>query len=218
MSAENAEAPAAGAFSRSTVVAMLVAGIFSFSTLAVLASFAPDLRQGGDPRAHALSKSAVGFGGLVKLLELRGTPVLISRTRTAPGNALALRVLTPDAEAKPTEIRALAAGMTLVVLPKWEIAPDLRNRDWVTRGPPIPAAEIEKGPAASWREPRLARRSRRRHGRAEIGERRAPRPGQDRRAADPVGSRPGADPHRRDRRDRAGKDGSGRSRTQPGCL
>src|SRR3954462_15057288 len=109
-------------FTKGAVIAMLAAGLFSLSALAVLASFAPDLRTGGDPRAHAMSKSAVGYGGLVKLLQLQGEPVLISRTRAAPANPEALRVLTPDDEVKPAEIAGMLGGATLVVLPKWEIA------------------------------------------------------------------------------------------------
>lgn len=136
----------ASPFSRGTVLALLLAGIFSFSVLAVLASFAPDLRTGGDPRAHALSKSAVGFGGLVKLLETQGQRVVISRNRAAPGGA-ALYVLTPGDEVKASEVEKLTAGgATLLILPKWEIGPDLRSRDWVTRVGETPLKAIAEGP------------------------------------------------------------------------
>jgi len=146
------------AFARGAIIAMLVAGLFSMSALAVLASFAPDLRTGGDPRAHALSKSAVGFGGLVRLLQLEGKPVLISRTKAPPANPDAIRVLTPDDGVKPDDIRAMTATPTLVILPKWEIGPDLRNRDWVSKGPLDSRADILSGPLSILDKPQLLRR------------------------------------------------------------
>jgi hypothetical protein len=154
--AETAPAPA---FSREVVIAMVLAGVFSFSTLAVLASFAPDLRTGGDPGAHALSKSAVGFGGLVKLLTLEKTPVVISRTRVAPSNPNALRVLTPDDRVKADDLKAMTDSATLLILPKWDIAPDVRNRDWVTRAALDDASDILAHPASTLKKPALQRRS-----------------------------------------------------------
>jgi hypothetical protein len=137
---------------------MVLAGVFSLSALAVLASFAPDLRTGGDPRAHALSKSAVGFGGLVKLLQLEGKGVVISRTKAAPSNPAALRVLTPDESVEPVDLRALTQGPTLLILPKWEISGDRRSPDWVTRDSLSSPQTIAKGPLSVLQSPSLERR------------------------------------------------------------
>ncbi|HET9160256.1 MAG TPA: hypothetical protein VFN88_06565 [Caulobacteraceae bacterium] len=163
MSAAEAASPQAAeptqaAFSRGTAIALVLAGIFSFSALAVLASFAPDLRTGGDPGAHALSKSAVGFGGLVKLLQLEGKSVVVSRSKVAPANPEALRVLTPPAGADASDIAPLTGGPTLVILPKWIVSGDSRNPDWVTRFAPLPADAILKGPLGILKSPSLSRR------------------------------------------------------------
>lgn len=146
------------AFSRGTVIAMVLAGVFAFSALAVLGSFAPDLRKGGDPRAHALSKSAVGFGGLVRLLELQGKQVVISRSKATPINPSALRILTPPTSAKIAEVNRLAEGLTLVVLPKWDLAPDLRSPDWVNRAGVENLQQILDGPLGQPKNLHLSRR------------------------------------------------------------
>jgi hypothetical protein len=148
----------ASPFSRGTVIALILAGVFAFSALAVLASFAPDLRTGGDPRAHALSKSAVGFGGLVELLRLQGEQVVISRSRTTPANPQALRILTPEPDTRAVEVNRLAEGLTLIILPKWRIAPDLRSADWVSRASPYALQEILNGPLGAPEGVRLSRR------------------------------------------------------------
>jgi hypothetical protein len=44
-----------------------------------LATFAPELRGAEDDGAHALSRSSVGFAGLVRLLNETGTPVSVRR-------------------------------------------------------------------------------------------------------------------------------------------
>ena len=137
MSLEAQDEPA-NAFSRKTVLAMVMAGVVSFSALAVLSAFAPDLKTGGDNGAHALSKSAVGFAGLVELLRTLGDPVLVSRNKVTPARGAALMVLTPDVGDKFEDIMRLAAGgPTLIVLPKWQGGADPRNPGWVSRGDPI---------------------------------------------------------------------------------
>jgi hypothetical protein len=121
-----------GAFSARTVIALLVAGAFAFSALMVLSAYAPDLRGGGDGGAHALSRSAVGFSGIVRLLGALGDPVMISRDAQARKTSTSLLVLTPGPRSDPGELYALtAAGPTLVVLPKWAAAPDPDRPGWV---------------------------------------------------------------------------------------
>ena len=73
-------------FSPVVALWLVIVGVFSFSAFFVLQAYAPDLRGGDDGGAHALSKSAVGYAGLVALLKARGEPVVISRglVRTAP--------------------------------------------------------------------------------------------------------------------------------------
>lgn len=121
-------------FSPRTVFVMLLVGVTAFVALGVLGAYAPALRartQGGD---NALSRSAVGYAGLVTLLRSQGVPVLISRGRTPPpSGAPGVVVFTPPASTTP---EALAAALptnrrVLVVMPKWMALPDPTHPGWV---------------------------------------------------------------------------------------
>ena len=117
-----APAPRATAFSPRTILALVLVGVVSFSGLAVLAAYAPELRGATDPGAHALSSSAIGFKGAVVMLQAEGVPVVVSRTpprgRVSAGP---LTVLTPPhvSDLKPFT----QDGALLIVLPKWIVTP-----------------------------------------------------------------------------------------------
>jgi hypothetical protein len=116
------------------VLVLLLAGVFSFSAYFVLSAYAPDLKGGDDGGPHALSRSAIGFAGLVRLLQAENVPVLISRDGPAKRDPTwGLLVLTPEESTKPSDIFDFntAAGPALVVLPKWETTPDQLNSGWV---------------------------------------------------------------------------------------
>jgi hypothetical protein len=74
-------------FSPLVVLWMVLAGVFSFSAFMVLSAYAPDLRSGSDGGAHALSTSAVGYAGLVRMLRAEGDEVVISRQTSMPAPA-----------------------------------------------------------------------------------------------------------------------------------
>jgi hypothetical protein len=118
-----------------TALLLVLAGVFSFSAYVVLSAYAPDLRGGDDGGPHALSRSAVGFAGLVRLLQADGVPVEINRDGPAKRDASwSLLVLTPDLGTSSADLLALAKAdgpSTLVVLPKWNTIPDPRNSGWV---------------------------------------------------------------------------------------
>jgi hypothetical protein len=122
-------------FSPLTALLLVVAGVFSFSAYVVLSAYAPDLRGGDDGGPHALSRSAVGFAGLVRLLQADGVPVEINRDGPAKRDASwSLLVLTPDLSTSSADLLALAKAdgpSTLIVLPKWNTIPDPRNSGWV---------------------------------------------------------------------------------------
>jgi hypothetical protein len=75
---------AGATFSPLVVLWIVLAGVFSFSAFMVLSAYAPDLRGGSDGGAHALSKSAVGYAGLVRMLRAEGDEVVISRRKSIP--------------------------------------------------------------------------------------------------------------------------------------
>jgi hypothetical protein len=125
-------------FSPKVVLGMIVAGVFAFSAFMVLSTYAPDLQSGDNGQAHALSKSAVGYGGAVRLLRNLGEPVLVSR-RDLSRDQPALIIFTPnpsvsrDAYVKAAQL----SSRTLVVLPKWRGGLDPKHPGWVSDLKPI---------------------------------------------------------------------------------
>ena len=129
-----ADQPAPGpAFSPKVIIALVLVGLVAMAGLAVLSAFAPDLRSGNDGRAHALSKSAIGFAGAPILLKALGAPAVVSRIRpTRPQEAVV--VLTPEAGLSPEELQAYPKGpLTLIVLPKWVATPDPIRKGYVRK-------------------------------------------------------------------------------------
>lgn len=131
--ADGASGPAP-AFSAGAILALVLVGIVAFAGLSVLAAFAPDLRTGNDGRAHALSKSAIGFAGVPILMKGLGETVVISRVK-AHSLENATVILTPDMGSQPDALKPFAgAARTLIILPKWAAAPDPLRRGFVRKG------------------------------------------------------------------------------------
>ena len=132
----------ASTFSTGAVLTLVAIALFCLGAVAVLSAFSPDLERGDDGRAHALSRSAVGYAGLVKLLEASGQrPVLL---RGPPRSDLdGLLVLTPEAGADRQAGRQLVErqGSVLIILPKWQVTPHPTHRGWVRRTGLIPTSE-----------------------------------------------------------------------------
>jgi hypothetical protein len=146
---ESAAGREARLFSPAVVAWMVLVGVFAFSALLVLQAYAPDLRSSQDGRAHALSKSAVGYAGLVELLKARGDQVLISRGPVHDQGSPGVIVLTPPPDATLPEVQKLAfqSRPALLVLPKWLAAPDPLHPGWVRKFDALPLAEAA-APAA----------------------------------------------------------------------
>ncbi len=118
-------------FSPKVVLGMVLAGVFAFSAFVVLSTYAPDLQSGDNGQAHALSKSAVGYAGVVQLLRAQGEPVVISR-RNLGGEEPNLIVFTPNMGGSRDDYqKAQLSSRTLVVLPKWGAPPDPRHPGWI---------------------------------------------------------------------------------------
>lgn len=122
MTAAGAPAGGAPAFSARTILALVIVGLVSFSALAVLAAYAPELRGATDPGAHALSSSAIGFKGATVMLQAEGVPALVSRTPPrgrVPGDAPT--VITPP---HVSDLKPFAQHTNLlIVMPKWIVIP-----------------------------------------------------------------------------------------------
>jgi hypothetical protein len=129
-----ADQPAGGpAFSPKVILALVLVGIVAFAGLSVLSAYAPDLRNGQDGRAHALSKSAIGFAAAPILMRKLGQAPVVSRSRSLNLEDAAV-VLTPEGDEKAEALRPFAdAGVVLVVMPKWVAAPDPLRRGYVRK-------------------------------------------------------------------------------------
>ena len=122
-----------GPFSPRVVLAVLLVGVVAFGAFLVLSTYAPELRSADDGRAHAMSRSAIGYQAMVRLLRETGVGVTAARSRP-PEGAQALWVLTPNSDEGLRESLEGRRGPTLIVLPKWSAPPSFRHGGWVGAG------------------------------------------------------------------------------------
>ncbi len=119
-------------FRTRTVVLILAVGILGFIATLVLGAFAPDLRSGRNGGAHALSTSATGYSGIVRLARATGRNPQVTRDEHLL-NTKSLVILTPEKGA--TDMSGVLAQRgkrpTLVVLPKWDTLVDPLHNGWV---------------------------------------------------------------------------------------
>ncbi len=116
-----------------TLALVIGVGVFAFCAFLVLGAYAPDLHSGDNGEAHALSKSAIGFAGLVEAVRLAGDPTMISRGPLPPRRNTGLLVATPGAGEENAAGGLAFDGPVLVILSKWETAPDVLHRGWVKK-------------------------------------------------------------------------------------
>jgi hypothetical protein len=144
MTAEPSPPLAARVFNPITAIWMVLVGVFAFSALLVLATYAPDLRSGNNGGAHALSRSAVGFAGAVELLKEARQTVVVSRNKLAPGHNEGVLIATPGLDVSLADLKGLRfGGPILLVLPKWEPIPDFLHRGWVIKADPIDLKRLD---------------------------------------------------------------------------
>lgn len=128
------------AFSPVVMIAALLVSVVALAGLGVLSAYAPELKSGDDGGGHALSRASTGFGAATVLLRNLGVPVTMSRGRLTPASDESLLVLTPPPSATPEQIDDINhAGATLIVLPKWNAAPDPEHPGWVRTVGVLPA-------------------------------------------------------------------------------
>lgn len=130
---EGAPARPAGPFRAGVVLALVLVGVFALLALGALSAYAPDLDRGNDGSDHALSRSSIGYAAVVDLLRGMERPVILSRDPSQVEED-GLLILTPSAQRENDEaIESLRrrSNSVLIVLPKWDAAPDLRHQGWV---------------------------------------------------------------------------------------
>lgn len=124
-------------FSPRVAIILFLVGVFAFSAFITLSSFAPDFMDGDDGRAHALSHSAIGYAGIVKLARLTGSHVTVSRGEPGTQSSAPLVVLTPETKLPLTDVERLAHTHALLVLPKWFALPSHQREGWVGDAMPM---------------------------------------------------------------------------------
>lgn len=118
-----------------TIIALVLIGIFSFGALVTLSGYAGDLRQKNNGQAHALSRSATGYAGLVKLLAEMDYDVRMSRTETVSyEDRSALRIFTFTRPFQADKMDDLSLNSpTLIIMPKWLTYPYAKKQGWVQK-------------------------------------------------------------------------------------
>jgi hypothetical protein len=153
-----------GVFSPKVLLALIAAGVFAASVYLLLSAYEPDLRATRGGGAHAISRSAIGYAGVVRLMRLMDVPVTLNESSQARSSFPGLMVLTPQPGAA---LGALPLQHDrLIVLPKWMTEPDPTHPGWQSNAVAMPEvlvslslptelkgltitrrAEAEKGPA-----------------------------------------------------------------------
>lgn len=136
-----------------TLALIVCMGLVAFLGMVVLGTFAPDLQNTGRPGGHALSRSGIGFSGIVQLASATGRNPQILRD-DAQYKEDALVVAAP--EAANVNISKLSAARsydmpTLFIFPKWEVVADREHRGWVRKTGLLEEIEPEGVFAPAWK-------------------------------------------------------------------
>jgi hypothetical protein len=125
---------------------LLAISTIAMIVLAVLFAFAPDLRSDENYDTNALSRSAVGFSGLVRYLSLAGIPVAVDRGPMGRGIAApSLIILTPNANTTAADIAGYEhRAPLLIIMPKWTVVPDQRHPGWVMKFSALPVSVLSQ--------------------------------------------------------------------------
>ncbi|MBA2587153.1 MAG: hypothetical protein H0U98_00850 [Alphaproteobacteria bacterium] len=124
---------------------LFLVGAVAFIALLLLFAYAPDLRGDTSNGANVVSRSAIGFAGLQRLLDLSGIPTEIDRGVTARERKPSLTILTPDITTGKTDWHDYEEqSAVLVILPKWITVPMPLRSGWVVKAGAWPADDIAK--------------------------------------------------------------------------
>ena len=146
-----------GVFSPKVLLALIAAGLFATAAYLMLSAYEPDLRASRGGGAHAVSRSAIGYAGIVRLLGLMDEPVTVSQGSAARTNYPGLMVLTPEL------LRGLPKLDTqngrLIVLPKWLTEPDPAHPGWQANAVTAPEGLVTTGLPESLKDMTIVRRA-----------------------------------------------------------
>ena len=119
-------------FSPVLVIWLVVIGVLAFIGSLVMGAFGDDFKKGDNGGAHALSRSAVGYAGIIELLQASGVEVAIDRTGYTAGGDKPLLVLAPEPYATAEALNGVVYdGDRLIVLGKWAPERHPTHTGWV---------------------------------------------------------------------------------------
>lgn len=124
------------AFAAPLLLVAIAVAVVGFLAYLLLTAYADDLRPARGTGTHALSTSAVGYAGLAELIDrTHGASKARFARREADLRDETLLVLTPAADTDPAAVKRIldlrGELPTLVILPKWAVAPLPRKPAWV---------------------------------------------------------------------------------------
>jgi hypothetical protein len=139
------------------VLIMLAVGVAAFAGLLALSAYAPELHDGLDGQGHALSRSAIGFAGMVRLLRESGESAIAARGPVPLGDAQGMIVVTPRPGASPNDLIKLKPNRrVLIVLSKWHTSPDPLHFGWVQKAGLLPSnlitSILQRTMKVTWRD------------------------------------------------------------------
>ncbi len=116
-------------FSARIAGTLIAVATLAFGAIFILAGWAPELRDRNLAGDHPFSTSALGYGGLVRLLEGLDYPVRVTRIEReieSSPDSLLIVTIPSAAAASILDTTRISPG-ALVVLPKWKGFPDPIN-------------------------------------------------------------------------------------------
>ncbi|THD38239.1 MAG: hypothetical protein E7773_00315 [Sphingomonas sp.] len=125
-----------------TIIILVLVGVAAFAAMLIATAYAPGTTPKGDGAAHALSNSAVGYSGIIRLAQDAGYDTQVIRDDNLL-DGRGLLVVTPQTADTPMgDILTRRAKLpTLVVLPKWQTLADKAHPGWVNYLALLPASE-----------------------------------------------------------------------------
>ncbi|MCF6220620.1 MAG: hypothetical protein L3J65_05870 [Robiginitomaculum sp.] len=122
-------------FNPRTIILLVVLGVFSFGAFFTLSGFSGDLKSGNNGGTHALSKSAVGYGGLLHLLKQNDNTVNLSRSYVVrDDDRYAVRIVSLTGGWFSNDLDEMALDTpTLIIMPKWRTRNHPKQKGWVQR-------------------------------------------------------------------------------------
>lgn len=121
------------AFSPTTMLALILVSFVCVTGLVLLSSMEPELRSGNDGRAHALSKSSVGYSAIVSLTRVLRHPVSLARRQLEQEESRPTLILTPPSSTDADQLLDYnyTVAPIVLMLPKWQAEQDPQKPGWV---------------------------------------------------------------------------------------